>query len=238
MAQPGHSYAGVRTIALLWVVGFNLPEAASHLGDDDNAAWEWGKAGRGSGLQGGAALCSAPSSHQRLRTSVPTACRGSRRRPPALGPGVESRITNHSESLTLVRYSLRWHPCQRRAALTPRARFCSYTASRRCDSHEQQCLGQHPALTFRPTSHSSKSAKGFPLVQASHSRCRGCGYSVSLPVMTHSRLLTPTGFRLSQVRSYRTNTTNASSSCGITDGTAVSPPARSAQAGFLGPRIP
>lgn len=92
--------------------------------------------------------------------------------------------------------------------------------------------------SFDP-SHIQQVCRGGPLTKASRTANGfGCGYSTGLPVMAHGRFLRPTSFRPSQVLSYRADKTDASSSCCIAGGTSASPPARSAQAGFGGPRTP
>lgn len=120
------------------------------------------------------------------------------------------------------------HPCQRHAALTPRARFVlKGNASRRCPlSMNSSASDEHPAPVFRPFPQSSKSAGGLPLTSASHTaNARARGYSTNLPV--NGSMVGFSGrpsFRPSRVLSYRANRTNASSSCCFPDGAAVSPP--------------
>src|SRR6218665_392317 len=94
-----------------------------------------------------------------------------------------------------------WHPCQRRAALTPRGRLLhsspdfpawhlTWTAAHR----------SVPCSRLSNTPHISASLQGELYSPSRRVRERPrCSYSASLPVIAHSRFLTPTSLRPSQV---------------------------------------
>lgn len=83
------------------------------------------KAGLLPGLLCGPALCGASvfASMARNVRFDGVACFSKGGPPSPWARGLNQESQDHLGSLTLTRRSQSWHPCQRRAALTPRARF-------------------------------------------------------------------------------------------------------------------
>ena len=128
----------------------------------------------------------------------------------------------------MTQRSLRQHPCQHRAALTPRGRYRHKLGQRLPTWPLTRTSAPRTAPCSRLSTLPTKQqvCRGAPTHRnvAQGERLR-CGYSTSLPVIAQCRFLTPTSLRPSRVLSKRTNTTNASSSCCMSGGTSASPSA-------------